>query len=87
MCVKRDNELIEIEKRNFFSLLCLDLEAQLIHVNLAQLPEIFHNLVSTQVKGHTQVRRHSGIFLHVLFVCKSLYFSVPSCMGRHEGCG
>jgi sorting nexin-8 len=52
--LRRDNELIEIEKRNFFSLLCLDLEAQLIHVNLAQLPEIFHNLVTTQVKGHTQ---------------------------------
>ena len=57
--LQRDNELIEIEKRNFFSLLCLDLEAQLIHVNLAQLPEIFHNLVSAQVKGHTQVKMHT----------------------------
>lgn len=52
--LRRDNELIEIEKRNFFSLLCLDLEAQLIHINLAQMPEIFHNLVTTQIKGHTQ---------------------------------
>lgn len=52
--LRRDNELLEIEKRNFFSLFCLDLEAQLIHVNLAQLPEIFHNLVATQIKGHTQ---------------------------------
>jgi sorting nexin-8 len=51
--LRRDSELLEIEKRNFFSLLCLDLEAQLIHVNLAQLPEIFHNLVATQIKGHT----------------------------------
>ena len=60
--------MIEIEKRSFFSLLCLDLEAQLIHINLAQLPEIFHNLVATQIKGHTQVMYiyHADTDTHLL---------------------
>jgi len=51
---QRDDELILIEKRNFFSLFCLDLEAQLIHVNLAQLPEMFEYLTAAQIKGHTE---------------------------------
>lgn len=50
--IRRDDELIVIEKRNFFSLFCLDLEAQLVHVNLAQLIEIFEQLVASQVRGH-----------------------------------
>lgn len=50
--IRRDDELIIIEKRNFFSLFCLDLEAQLVHINLAQLTEIFEHLVTAQVKGH-----------------------------------
>ena len=53
--MQRDDELIIIEKRNFFSLFCLDLEAQLVHVNLAQLTEIFEQLVSAQVQGHIDV--------------------------------
>ena len=44
-----------IEKRNFFSLFCMDLEAQLIHVNLSQLPEMFEYLTTAQIKGHTEV--------------------------------
>jgi len=52
--IRRDDELILIEKRNFFSLFCLDLEAQLIHVNLAQLPEMFEYLTAAQIKGHTE---------------------------------
>lgn len=53
--MQRDDELIVIEKRNFFSLFCLDLEAQLVHVNLAQLTEIFEELVTAQVNGHIDV--------------------------------
>ena len=52
---QRDDELITIEKRNFFSLFCLDLEAQLVHINLAQLTEIYEHLVTAQVKGHVEV--------------------------------
>ena len=53
--LKRDDELIQVEKRNFFSLLCLDLEAQLIHTNLAQLIELFKSLTAAQVKGQAEV--------------------------------
>lgn len=49
--LRRDDELQVIEKRNFFSLFCLDLEAQLVHVNLAQLPGIFQGLVASQIRG------------------------------------
>lgn len=52
--IRRDDELIQLEKRNFFSLLCMDLEAQLVHINLAQLSEIFELLVSAQIKGHSE---------------------------------
>ncbi len=52
---QRDDELITIEMRNFFSLFCLDLEAQLVHVNLAQLAEVFEYLVSAQLKGQSEV--------------------------------
>lgn len=44
-----------MERRNFFSLFCLDLEAQLIHANLSQLPDMFKALVSTQITGHQTV--------------------------------
>ena len=53
--MQRDDELQVIEKRNFFSLICLDLEAQLIHVNLAQLPGIFQGLVASQIRGGSEV--------------------------------
>ena len=59
LSLQRDDELIVIEKRNFFSLFCLDLEAQLVHVNLAQLIEIFEQLVTSQVRGHVDVSRKS----------------------------
>lgn len=49
---KNDDELAILEKRNFFSLFCLDLEAQLIHVNLSQLPEMLQVLVDSQMSGH-----------------------------------
>lgn len=64
--LQRDDELITIEKRNFFSLFCLDLEAQLVHVNLAQLAEIFEQLVTTQVKGHVDVRQVRNITVQVM---------------------
>ena len=32
----------------------MDLEAQLVHINLAQLSEIFELLVSAQIKGHSE---------------------------------
>lgn len=53
--------MIQIEKRNFFSLFCLDLEAQLIHANLAQLIQVFKHLSDSQVKGHAEV--------NIFFVC------------------
>lgn len=59
--LQRDDDLIVIEKRNFFSLFCLDLEAQLVHINLAQLTEIFEQLVSAQVKGHVDVSLHDAV--------------------------
>lgn len=58
-----------LEKRNFFSLFCLDLEAQLVHVNLTQLTEIFQYLVSTQTKGHSEV----GNDTKVLSACMGNY--------------
>ncbi len=69
---QRDDELIVIEKRNFFSLFCLDLEAQLVHVNLAQIVEIFEQLVSTQVKGHVDVS-------HYLILHFTLYSRTYAC--------
>ncbi|XP_019853027.1 PREDICTED: sorting nexin-8-like [Amphimedon queenslandica] len=49
---KYDDELIIVERRNFFSLFCLDLEAQLIHVNLSQIPDMLKALVSNQMSNH-----------------------------------
>ena len=62
---KRDDELIQVEKRNFFCLFCLDLEAQLIHTNLAQLIEVFKSLTTAQVKGQTEVRNQLVLVLPV----------------------
>ena len=75
MRVQRDDELIVIEKRNFFSLFCLDLEAQLVHINLTQLTEVYEHLVNTQVKGHVEVKSDSCvelIYLSWLCVCVSI---------------
>ena len=70
-----------IEKRNFFSLFCLDLEAQLVHVNLTQLIEIFQHLVTTQVKGYVDVSRHSNKYVEcTLFVCFCVCVCVLACM-------
>jgi hypothetical protein len=46
-----------VQPSNFFSLFCLDLEAQLIHANLAQLIEVFKLLTAAQVKGQTEVSK------------------------------
>ena len=43
----------------------MDLEAQLIHVNLSQLPEMFEYLTTAQIKGHTEVTQCPCLILHV----------------------
>ena len=58
---QRDEDLMQIERRNFFSLLCLDLEAQVIHAYLALIPEMLMNLVRVECIGHEEVgkeKRH-----------------------------
>lgn len=49
-------ELSQMEKRDIFSLYCLDLESQLVHINLVQIPTMFQVLANVQVAGHSEVR-------------------------------
>ena len=72
---QRDEDLIQIERRNFFSLLCLDLEAQLIHANLALIPEMLCDLVKVECIGHEEVGKR--MTLTSCFATLCVYFSYP----------
>lgn len=52
--LKSSEELSQMEKRDIFSLYCLDLESQLVHINLAQIPHIFQSLANVQVAGYSE---------------------------------
>ena len=52
--LKSGEELAQMEKRDIFSLYCLDLESQLVHINLVQIPMIFQVLANVQVTGHSE---------------------------------
>eukprot|EP00731_Ephydatia_muelleri_P028501 Em0020g145a len=52
--LKSGEELSQMEKRDIFSLYCLDLESQLVHINLVQIPTMFQVLANVQVAGHSE---------------------------------
>ena len=53
--VEQENEISNMETRNFFSLHCAQLETQLVHTNLNILHVAMETLVSSQVAEHKQV--------------------------------
>ena len=60
-----------MENRNYFSLLCVQLETQLIHANLEGLYIALHIMATIEAKSHSEVSRAS---LHR-----------AACHGHHRG--
>ena len=69
--VQQENEISNMETRNFFSLHCAQLETQLVHANLNILHVALKTLVSSQVVEHEGVSR-------------GFCFTLPS-INEHEG--
>ena len=46
-----------MENRNYFSLLCVQLETQLIHANLEGLYIALHSMATIEAKSHSEVNR------------------------------
>lgn len=53
--VEQENEISNMETRNFFSLHCVKLETQLVHANLNILHDAMKALVSSQVVEHEEL--------------------------------
>jgi sorting nexin-8 len=53
--VQQENEISNMETRNFFSLHCAQLETQLVHANLNILHVALKTLVASQVVEHEDV--------------------------------
>ena len=55
--LQQENEISNMENRNYFSLLCVQLETQLIHANLEGLYIALHIMATIEAKSHSEVNR------------------------------
>lgn len=53
--VQQEDAIHNMENRNFFSLLCLQLETRLIHSNMMMLVRMLQNLVDIETRKHTEL--------------------------------
>ena len=51
----QENEISNMENRNYFSLLCVQLETQLVHANLEGLYIALHIMATVEAKSHSEV--------------------------------
>ena len=51
----QENEISNMENRNYFSLLCVQLETQLIHANLEGLYIALHIMATVEARTHSEV--------------------------------
>lgn len=67
----------DMELRNAFSLHCVRMETQLVHVYLELLSSVFNSMVSVQIQSHTEVSslKIRKIPLNKLFLFTLLFFS------------
>ena len=56
--LKQENEISNMENRNYFSLLCVQLETQLIHANLEGVYIALHIMATVEAKTHSEVGFH-----------------------------
>jgi hypothetical protein len=63
--VAQESVIANVELRNQFSLHCLHMETQLVHAHLEILATVLQNLVSVQIRGHSEV-----ICLIYIFITK-----------------
>uniref|UniRef100_UPI00358ECD23 sorting nexin-8-like n=2 Tax=Myxine glutinosa TaxID=7769 RepID=UPI00358ECD23 len=54
--VQQETAIVNMEQRNYYSLFCLHLETQLIHVNLDLVAQAVCSLVSSQAQGHREMK-------------------------------
>ena len=57
--VQQENEISNMETRNFFSLHCAQLETQLVHANLNIMHVALKTLVTSQVVEHKGVSEYT----------------------------
>lgn len=53
--MQQENVISNMELRNAFSLHCVHMETQLVHIYLEILSSVFNSMVSVQVQSHTEV--------------------------------
>ena len=63
--MQQESEVTSVERRNFFSLYCIQMEMKLIFANLSMLPLAVERL------GAAYCRNHQEVLLLVFFCCGS----------------
>ncbi|XP_074647619.1 sorting nexin-8-like [Tubulanus polymorphus] len=53
----QENEISNMENRNYFSLYCVQMECQLVHANMVLLYKVLENMADVQSKSHSELGR------------------------------
>jgi len=58
--LQQENEILNMENRNYFSLHCVQMESQLVHANMEALYVALHNMSREEATAHSEVSSTHG---------------------------
>ena len=58
--LQQENEILNMENRNYFSLHCVQMESQLVHANMEALYVALHNMSMEEATAHSEVSSTPG---------------------------
>ena len=53
--LQQENEILNMENRNYFSLHCVQMESQLVHANMESLYVALHDMSMEEATAHSEV--------------------------------